>query len=43
MLGNIRNFGGDLDRSPSRVARASEPDIRPFLPDRSNSLNKSQE
>ena len=43
MLGNIRNLAGDLDRSPSRVARASEPDIRPFLPDRSNSLTKAQE
>lgn len=42
MLGNIRNFAGDLDRSPSRVARASEPDIRPFLPDRSNSLTRAR-
>jgi hypothetical protein len=43
MLGNIRNFAGDLDRSPSRVGRASEPDIRLFLPDRPSSPTKSRE
>lgn len=43
MLGNIRNFAGDLDRSPSRIGRNSEPDIRPFLPERPASPTKTKE
>lgn len=43
MLGNIRNFAGDLDRSPSRIGRNSEPDLKPVLPERPASPTKTKE